>query len=229
MLKKDIKTFFKAIREGDFKTVQQSVEMDATYLTVTNFSPPKMDDGQSGLQVAFRAKQFEISEYLLKKGADVNFKETSTINEWTAPVLHDCIRAVVFSCLTLQTDQKKFEKAFELLTLMLKNGADSNAIDSYGNNCLNRWFLDTRQMIDNPNFNENEQTLSQLRRVSTALINAGADITQHAESRTSVVEQIKGYHMEKYNLLQSETATDSGLSKLKGNLFNLFKSPKKSS
>lgn len=120
MLKKDIKAFFKAIRAGDFKTIEQSIALDHAYLAVTNFAPPKMDDGQSALQVAFRAGQFEICEFLIKKGADVNFKESSVINEWTAPMLHDCIRAVVFNCLTIQADQNKFEQAFELLILLLK-------------------------------------------------------------------------------------------------------------
>jgi len=201
MLKKDIKAFFKAIRSGDFETLKKLIEADSAYLSITNFAPPKIDDGQSGLQVAFRAGQFEIAEYLIKKGANVNFKETSEINEWTAPVLHDCIRAVVFNCLTMQPHSQKFDKAFELLNLMLKNGADPNAMDSYGNNCLNRWFLDARQMINHPGFNRQEETLGQLRRVSRALIDAGAAVTQSSKDRTSVVDQIKSYHMEKYELL----------------------------
>ncbi|KQC02191.1 ankyrin repeat domain-containing protein [Pedobacter sp. Hv1] len=227
MLKKDIKAFFKAIRAGDFKTIEQSIALDHAYLAVTNFAPPKMDDGQSALQVAFRAGQFEICEFLIKKGADVNFKESSVINEWTAPMLHDCIRAVVFNCLTIQADQNKFEQAFELLILLLKNGANPNATDSYGNNCLNRWCLDARQMIHHPNFNENEAIINQLRRVSMALINAGAYTIQSAENRTNVIEQIKSYSMEKYNLLQSPPAANSGLTKLTGGLLNLFKSSKK--
>ncbi|WP_343523569.1 hypothetical protein [Pedobacter sp.] len=225
MLKKDIKAFFKAIRAGDIQTVKQCIETDVNYLGITNFSPPKMDDGQSGLQIAFRSGQFEIGELLLHQGANVNFQETSEINEWTAPVLHDCIRAVIFNCLTIQTDRKKFEKGFDLLMFMLKNGADPNATDSYGNNCLNRWFLDSRQMIDHPNFNQNEETLKQLRRISRALIDAGADITQSTESRENVVEQIKIYRMEKYDLLPSRPVKSNGWGNLVG---SLFKSAKKS-
>lgn len=82
-------------------------------------------------------------------------------------------------------------------------------------------------MIHHPNFNENEAIINQLRRVSMALINAGAYTIQSAENRTNVIEQIKSYSMEKYNLLQSPPAANSGLTKLTGGLLNLFKSSKK--
>ncbi len=109
MKKKDIKSFFKAIRNYEYEIVKTLVESDSEYLAITNFCPPKKDDGQSGLQVAFKVGAFDIAELLIEKGANVNFQETSEINEWTTPVIHDCIRATIFNCLTLESDTTEFE------------------------------------------------------------------------------------------------------------------------
>lgn len=78
-------------------------------MNVCNVGPPKKDDGQSGLQVAFKTGNFEVAKLLIDKGANVNFMETSKINEWTAPVLHDCIRATILNSYTLQRDTKRFD------------------------------------------------------------------------------------------------------------------------
>ena len=73
MKKKDIKTFFQAIRNSDLQKVRELVTSDKEYLATTNFAPPKKDDGQSGLQVAFKTGNFDIAEYLSEQGADINF------------------------------------------------------------------------------------------------------------------------------------------------------------
>lgn len=178
MNKKEIKAFFQAIRNADLQKVKELVDTNKEYLTVCSFAPPKMDDGQSGLQVAFKTGNFEIAEFLIVQGADVNFIETSAINQWRAPALHDCLRATVFNCVKLQKDQVKFEKGLSLLKLMLDSKANPNAIDSYGNNCLNRAFMDVAQMVRDPEDFSNEVLLKQLRSVFKTLIEAGADIHQ---------------------------------------------------
>src|SRR5687767_13428302 len=106
MTKKDIKIFFKAVSDGDISQVSQLLDKNLEYLNVCNVAPPKKDDGQSALQVAFKTGNFEVAKLLIDKGADVNFIETSEINEWTAPVLHDCIRATIFNSYTLQRNTK---------------------------------------------------------------------------------------------------------------------------
>jgi ankyrin repeat protein len=202
MLKKDIKIFFKAINDGDLNKISSLIYKDIEYLRVCNFAPPKKDDGQSGLQVAFKSGRFEIARFLIEKGSDVNFIESSSVNEWTAPVLHDCIRATIFNSYTLEKDTTKFDTAFSLLELMLNKKADPNSIDSYGNNCLHRAFMDARQMIATPNLDLTDDILlTQLRRVFKILTNAGADINQSNDKRPKVSAMIANFRMEKYHLV----------------------------
>jgi ankyrin repeat protein len=201
MTKKDIKIFFKAVSDGDVNKVSELLDNNSEYLRICNVAPPKKDDGQSGLQVAFKTGNFEIAKLLIDKGADINFMETSEINEWTAPVLHDCIRATIFNSYTLQRDTKKFDKAFSLLELMLSKMADPKSTDSYGNNSLHRALLDARQMLDNPRTDFSDDILiKQLQSVFRELIKAGADIGQSSEKRESAEELYLNFKLDKYIL-----------------------------
>ncbi|MCC8408307.1 ankyrin repeat domain-containing protein [Mucilaginibacter sp. UR6-1] len=201
MKKKEIKEYFKAISFGDLLKVSSLIEADRDYINVCNYSPPKKDDGQSGLQLAFKTGNFAIAKLLIRNGADVNFIEISTINEWRAPVLHDCIRAVIFNSYTLQKDTTKFDEALSLLKLMLAQQANPNSFDSYSNNCLHRAILDSRQMIDHPATDlKNGMLLDQLRSVFDSLISAGADINQVTDNRPSAMSLVTNFKMEKYEL-----------------------------
>lgn len=201
MTKKELKTFFKAISDGDLTRVTQLLDEKPEFLNACNIAPPKKDDGQSGLQLAFKTSRFEITKLLIERGADVNFQERSTINEWTAPVLHDCIRATIFNCYTLQQDTSKFDKAFSLLQLLLENKANANATDSYGNSCLGRAILDARQMIDNPRAElQNGILLQQLRNVFKALMYAGADPDAGNATRDSAKSDLINFRLESYQL-----------------------------
>ena len=95
--------------------------------------PPKKDDGQSPLQVAFKTGQWDIVELLLDRGADVNYIEKDSVNEWRAPVLHDAIRAAFFSSRGARSDQNAFGHAFHCLERMIALGADVHQPESYGN------------------------------------------------------------------------------------------------
>ena len=201
MTKKDIKIFFKAVSDGDVKQVTELLNKNSEYLSICNVAPPKKDDGQSGLQVAFKTGNFEVAKLLIDKGANVNFMETSEINEWTAPVLHDCIRTTIFNSYTLQRDTKQFDKAFSLLELMLSKKADPKSTDSYGNNCLHRALLDARQMLDNPSTDFSGNILiKQLQCVFRELIKAGADIKHSSENNETAEELYLNFKLDKYKL-----------------------------
>ena len=201
MKKKDIKNYFHAIRQNNLEKVIELVTNDKSYLDACNFAPPKKDDGQSGLQVAFKTGNFEIAKYLIGQNIDVNFIEKSEINEWKAPVLHDCIRATIFSSIKLQKDTNRFDKAFELFQEMLKRKSNPNATDSYGNNCLNRAFLDARQILDGTDDFENGILIKQLRSVFEELITFGANPREKNDKRESLEYNIINYGMEKYKLI----------------------------
>jgi hypothetical protein len=92
------------------------ITADKAYLTVCRIAPPKKDDGQ-----------FAIAKLLIEQGADVNFQETSTVDEWTAPVLQDPVRAALFSTWSLPLNTSKPDLSLGALRLLLERGADSQA------------------------------------------------------------------------------------------------------
>jgi ankyrin repeat protein len=181
--------------------VSELLNSDNGYLNVCNVAPPKKDDGQSGLQVAFKKGNFDVAKLLIEKGADVNFMETSKINEWTAPVLHDSIRATIFNSYTVQKDTSKFDRAFSLLQLMLDKKANPNSVDSYGNNCLHRAIMDSRQMIDNPSADlANGILLQQFRKVFKELVASGADASLTNDKRPSATSMVINFKLEQHHL-----------------------------
>ncbi len=162
-----MKKLFKAIRASDLETVRQIIENKPELVNCTAKQPPKKDDGQSPLQVACKTGNIEIAEYLLDKGADVNFIEYESCNEWNTPVLHDAINCAVMSC-RWNTDDKymgfrvfstkeKAEKSLALLKRMISMGADVNATDTYGNSGLNRFALQAKQILPSYNYAEHRE------------------------------------------------------------------------
>lgn len=88
-----MKKLFKAIRNNELELVKQLIENKPDLVNCVAKQPPKKDDGQSPLQVALKTGHFEIAEYLIEMGADLNFMEDiSCCNSWRAPVIHDAIR-----------------------------------------------------------------------------------------------------------------------------------------
>jgi ankyrin repeat protein len=202
MLKRDIKRIFTAIRDGDIGLIDCLVTENPDVINVRNFAPPKKDDGQSPLQVAFKTGHFDIADFLISRGADVNFVESSSLNEWTAPVIHDCIRAVAFNSYTLKKNEKSFGRAMTSLHKLIENGASVTSEDSYGNNCLIRAILDARQMINHPNAElGNGIVLRQFRELFSVLLAAGALLDEKSERRPSAREAINSFNLAQYELL----------------------------
>lgn len=208
-----MKKLFVAIRRGNNDEVKAILTNKPKLLSCTAKQPPKKDDGQSLLQVSLKTGNFEIAEYLLDMGADVNFIEKESCNEWLAPVLHDAIRTLIFSCQTMEKDADKFDRVYKIFNKMLTLGADPNAVDSYGNTCLGRAIMDAKQMIDHPFFEGKSSwageglddigrdlVLTQIRSVFQALIDAGANINSSNSQRESAVYDIKNSRLESFDL-----------------------------
>ena len=178
---------FKEIRAGNIDAVRSRLDANPALIGATATAPPRKDDGQSPLQVAIKSGQFEIAHELLDRGADVNFMETSELNRWNTPVLHDAVRAAVFSTrfgtnralpgepprIEIMSTEEEFNRAFGVLKRLLESGADPNRLDSAGNPALLRAILDARQITvsDLPL----PHLMDDLRQVFDALLRAGAD------------------------------------------------------
>ena len=84
---------------------------------------------------------------------------------------------------------------------MLNKKANPNSTDSYGNNCLHRAIMDSRQMIDNPSADlTNGILLQQLKKIFKALIAVGADTNLANEKRPSAEDLIKNFRLEQHQL-----------------------------
>ena len=187
---------FEAIKSGNFEEVKKIIEANPSLVNCVCTNGTKKDDGQSPLQVALKNGQFDIQNYLLDMGADVNFIEEESVNSWKAPVIHDAIRAAIFctrfnvnrnGVVEVLNTQNKADKAFAILEKMIKLGANVEACDSYGNSCLERFATDCRQVM--PYYDKEKDQFSDDRiitdefkedisRIAKLLIDNGADINK---------------------------------------------------
>lgn len=153
-----MKKLFQAIRKKDIAQVKQIIESKPELVNCVAKQPPKKDDGQSPLQVSLKTGAFEIAEYLIDKGADLNYMEDSSCcNAWRAPVIHDAINAAVMNSRWNTNDkilgfrvfstEQDAGRACRILEKMLELGADVNAVDSYGNSGIWRFCLQAAQIL----------------------------------------------------------------------------------
>jgi ankyrin repeat protein len=189
-MKKDVKALISAIRKHENQTVRALLAQNPSLVNACASAPPKKDDGQSPLQIAFKTGNFEIAGLLIDLGANVHFMEESAINEWHAPVLHDALRAAAFTARDGKTPGgDRFALALGLVRRLLAMNVDPNATDSYGNNALLRALMDSRQRLvvqpGFPNKVANEMLNRDLREIFQALIQAGADIHAATPQRES--------------------------------------------
>ena len=162
-----MKAFFKAIRDSDFSKVKDYITKKPELINCVAKQPPKKDDGQSPLQVAYKTANFEIANYLIDQGANVNYIETESINSWNAPIIHDAIRACVFnsrysvtldiikvedgtfkSVMGPETSKEDFTIAINSLKKLIENHVEINAKDSYGGSSFMRLIMDINQTTD---------------------------------------------------------------------------------
>jgi ankyrin repeat protein len=189
-----------AIRHGDLEQVKELIGKKPELISCTAKQPPKKDDGQSPLQVAIKSGNFQIADYLLDCGADVNFMETEGSNEWRMPVVHDAIMATImntrFLAFTYNGGQKvweiyrtkeQFDTAYRILKKMFGLGVDINCHDSYGNSCLGRAILDARQILPRRHYQDptwvderplNNELIDDLTLVFNLLLEQGADLNE---------------------------------------------------
>lgn len=186
---------FTAIRKNNFELVKDLISSDSSLVNCISINGLDKDNGQSPLQVAIKTNNIDIANYLLDNGADVNFMEKDSTNEWKAPVIHDALRTAVMNTRwnTFDRNIKVFhskeeaDKAFGLLVRIIELGADVDAHDSYNNSCLDRVYLDCKQIL--PYYDIEKDLLSKDRvltgeikddisRIVKILIDNGADVNE---------------------------------------------------
>ena len=92
-----MKKLFTVIRQGKLDEVKRIIEHNPDLVNCVSGVLPKKDHGQSPLQVAFKAGKYEIADYLIEHGADVNFMEAEDEDPGLrAPVLFDAIVLLSF-------------------------------------------------------------------------------------------------------------------------------------
>ena len=199
MTQKNIIDFIKTIRENDFEKIKKMVADDKAYVTVCNGKTPKRDAGQSALQIALKTGSFDIAQFLIEQGADVNFIEDQTIATVFCPVLHDCIKMVFLYSLD---KEMYYDKALNILKMMISKGANPETVDCAGNNALNRAILDTAFMRKYPDYDKMEKiAVERFREIFKILIDAGADINETNNKRDNAINNIKKFGLENYKLL----------------------------
>ena len=163
-----MKKLFKAIRDRNIELIRELIATSSELVNCIAKQPPKKDDGQSPLQVALKTGAFDIAEFLIDNGADLNFMEDeSCCNTWRTPVIHDAINAAVMSSrwntnnpytgFEVFSTEENAITARKILKKMLQLGADVNKVDSYGNSGIWRFCLQANQILPRYNYATNSE------------------------------------------------------------------------
>ena len=170
-----MKKLFKAIRNENLEEVKSIIEKNPKLVNCTSTPPPKKDNGQSPLQVALKIGAFEIVDYLIENGADVNFMEAE--DDDTAlrrPVLHDAVSLVMVSL--CYRDFSASDKALNVVEVLLKRGADPNKLTSNGLDALSVAIWDAEYVLDDTLYIFSwRKAKKQLIKLFDLLIENGAD------------------------------------------------------
>lgn len=171
-----MKKLFTVIRQGKLDEVKMILEKKPELVNCVSGALPKKDHGQSPLQVALKTGKYEIADYLISHGADVNFMEAEDDDPGLrAPVLFDAINATITSLCYRRVDESDI--AFDYVKLLIEKGADVNKSASNGFDSIN-WSICTAELLfERPTIypNVQEKVREQLTRILDILIENGAD------------------------------------------------------
>ena len=172
----EMKKLFTAIRQGNLDEVKSILEKIFELVNCVSGALPKKDHGQSPLQVALKTGKYEIADYLISHGADVNFMEEEDDDPGLrAPVLFDAINATITSLCYRRIDESDI--AFDYVKLLIEKGADVNKLASNGYDSIN-WSINTAELLFERSSiypDVQEKVREQLARILDLLIENGAD------------------------------------------------------
>lgn len=171
-----MKKLFTAIRQGKLDEVKSMIEKKPELVNCVSGALPKKDHGQSPLQVAFKTGKYEIADFLIEHGADINFMETEDDDPGLrVPVLFDAINSTITSLCHERFDES--ELAFRYVKKLVERGADVNKSASNGFDAIN-WSVSQAELLFEragvyPH--SQEAVRRQLTRILDLLIENGAD------------------------------------------------------
>jgi len=171
-----MKKLFTVIRQGKLDEVVMILEKKPELVNCVSGALPKKDHGQSPLQVALKTGKYEIADYLISHGADVNFMEAEDDDPGLrAPVLFDAINATITSLCYRRVDESDI--AFDYVKLLIEKGADVNKSASNGFDSINWSICNAELLFERPTIypDVQEKVREQLTRILDILIENGAD------------------------------------------------------
>lgn len=171
-----MKKLFTVIRQGKLEEVKRIIEKKPELVNCVSGALPKKDHGQSPLQVALKTGNYEIADYLISHGADVNFMEAEDDDPGLrAPVLFDAINATITSLCYKRVSES--EIALSYVKLLIEKGADVNKLASNGYDAIN-WAVSKAELLFERTgiYSEvQEEVRRQLAKILDLLIENGAD------------------------------------------------------
>lgn len=171
-----MKKLFTAIRQGKYDEVKNILEKKPELVNCVSGTLPKKDHGQSPLQVALKTGKYEIADYLIEHGADINFMEAEDDDPGLrAPVLFDAINSTIISLCYKRFDES--EIAFSYVKKLVERGADVNKLASNGFDAIN-WSVNSAELLferASVYAESQEAVRKQLTRILDLLIENGAD------------------------------------------------------
>lgn len=176
-----MKKLFTVIRQGKLDEVKSIIEKKPELVNCISGALPKKDHGQSPLQVALKTGNYEIADYLIEHGADINFMEAEDDDPGLrAPVLFDAINSTIISLCYKRFDES--EIAFGYVKRLVERGADVNKLASNGFDAIN-WSVSRAELLFKSAsvYPQSQQAVrKQLTRILDLLIENGADYTAWA-------------------------------------------------
>ena len=189
-----METLFKAIDNSNVEKVKKDITDNPTLISSVANEPKELE-GESLLQHAIKSSEFDIANFLIDQGADVNYIGTGSLDKWELPILHVAIKTAIQHSRfpRREADGPKndgvlFQNHFDLLKRILEEGADVHQVDSYGNLPIMRAVLDALNLDLSITDDELDEDIAE---VFKLLVDHGCDIQERTESRKSVEEMFR--------------------------------------
>ena len=197
-----MKALFVAIHKRDTAKIVELLTQKPELVNAVAKQPPKKDNGQSPLQIAFNSYNIWAAKYFIEHHANLNYMEEETAGEWRMPVLHDAINAVMNLArfeypvdawdpekkgqFEIKGKKEHFDQTFELLEMMINKGADVHQLDSYGNSSLMRAFIVAENRWTDTSRPLNKEAIEDFNQVVRLLVANGASLDSATPTRKPV-------------------------------------------